>query len=119
MNAPVKLVLAAAAAMSLVTGPVFAQPAEIAAGPYGGCPRGYHPGPYHRRCYINEGYAGYYARGSVSPGFFGGCPSDYHKGPYGRRCFPNGAQEWIPAGPMGGCPQGYYPGPEHARCYPY
>jgi hypothetical protein len=117
MNAPVKLALVLAAAMSLTSGPVSAQPAEIAAGPYGGCPAGYHPGPYHRRCYINAGY--YAPRYSVSPGFFGGCPRDFHKGPWGQRCFPNGAQEWIPAGPMGGCPEGYRPGPEHARCYPY
>jgi hypothetical protein len=116
MNAPMKLALVLAAAMSFTTGPVFAQPAEIAAGPYGGCPRGYHPGPYHQRCFINEGYVAPY---SVAPGFFGGCPRDFHKGPWGQRCFPNGAQEWIPAGPLGGCPQGYRPGPEHARCYPY
>jgi len=116
MNAPVKIALVIATAMSFASPPVFAQPAEVAAGPYGGCPRGYHPGPYHRRCYINEGY---YARESVSPGVFGGCPRDYHKGPWGHRCFPNGAREWIPAGPRGGCPAGYRPGPEHERCYPY
>lgn len=27
---------------------------RIPAGPYGGCPRGYHPGPEHHWCYPNR-----------------------------------------------------------------
>jgi hypothetical protein len=111
MNAPVKLALALVATLSLSSGIAIARSAEVDAGPYGGCPAGYRPGPVHGRCTVTGSI-------SAAPAVAGGCPSGHHLGPGGHRCLSNGGENWVPAGPTGECPAGYSPGTGHKRCFP-
>ena len=113
MIRPMKIALAAAAAISLSHTPGFAQPMEVPAGPMGGCPPGYHLGQYGQQCHLNQGRPL-----EVPAGPMGGCPPGYHLGQYGQQCHLNqGRPVEVPAGPMGGCPPGYTLGRYGQQCH--
>jgi hypothetical protein len=109
-------VAASFAVVSFSAGVAVAQPVMIPAGPNGGCPGRYHPGPNGRRCYLNMDPQDGPAWVRIGPR--GDCPTGYYPGRYDQNCWRRGVQDWMPTGPRGDCPVGWRPAARLPRCYP-